>query len=66
MEEKEKLAIGDIVQLKSGGPKMTVSGFYPNSALNVVCTWFDGTKREQEKFAENALKKIQPEGTGGY
>ncbi len=29
---------GDIVKLKSGGPKMTISGFDHNLA---ICVWFD-------------------------
>lgn len=34
-----KFKIGDVVQLKSGGPKMTVSGegLMPGS---VICQWF--------------------------
>ena len=32
-------AIGDVVQLKSGGPKMTVLGV--NTSGDVRCGWFD-------------------------
>jgi uncharacterized protein YodC (DUF2158 family) len=30
---------GDVVQLKSGGPKMTVNGSMANGSLH--CVWFD-------------------------
>jgi uncharacterized protein YodC (DUF2158 family) len=44
--------VGDTVQLKSGGPIMTVtnvrSGIY-------TCTWFDGTEVKVSGFPEDAL-----------
>lgn len=33
--------LGDIVQLKSGGPKMTVNGF--TGTKQPMCAWFDGS-----------------------
>ena len=48
--------IGDVVLLKSGGPKMTVSG---DSAMfgpsHVVCIWFVDEKRHEEVFPVQAL-----------
>lgn len=40
----QKLKIGDIVQLKSGGPLMTVSSFGDDN--RVICVWFT---REYDK-----------------
>ncbi|NEU68262.1 DUF2158 domain-containing protein [Spirosoma agri] len=36
--ENEKIKQGDLVQLKSGGPIMTFSGYIGAEA---VCVWFD-------------------------
>jgi uncharacterized protein YodC (DUF2158 family) len=52
--------IGDQVQLKSGGPVMTVNRFF--AALGVHgeavyrCQWFAGKKLESGDFAEEALQ----------
>lgn len=35
---------GDVVQLKSGGPAMTVSEVSPN--VGIVCHWFNCTANE--------------------
>jgi uncharacterized protein YodC (DUF2158 family) len=39
---QEEFNEGDIVQLKSGGPKMTVKNIYSEGDLN--CQWFAGSK----------------------
>jgi uncharacterized protein YodC (DUF2158 family) len=65
---------GDTVQLKSGGPVMTIdeyeiwhdimSGFVnktaqPSYVTEVVkCTWFDKNIRKFGKFHQNLLKKV--------
>lgn len=66
--------VGDIVRLKSGGPKMTVTriirkreGFIDEamtkmkglSAGDVVCTWFDGEEKKESGFAADALEKVE-------
>lgn len=48
--------VGDIVQLKSGGPKMTVSGVLDKG--NYTCTWFRGATHESGYFNENVLQKV--------
>ena len=63
MAVTEKFKIGDIVVLKSGGPKMTVAskfliqspagektfeGFYK-------CTWFNNGEMKEGKFHQDAL-----------
>ncbi|MBA8843979.1 uncharacterized protein YodC (DUF2158 family) [Ochrobactrum sp. RH1CCR137] len=45
--------VGDIVQLKSGGPKMTVD--HEISSTTVSCSWFAGAKHERANFHVNAL-----------
>jgi uncharacterized protein YodC (DUF2158 family) len=43
---------GDVVQLQSGGPRMTVSAVYRNSdgIISAYCAWFDGDKAQQKTF----------------
>lgn len=55
--------VGDIVMLKSGGPKMTIegignylmSGGYKNGAK---CSWFIDKKLERSTFDINSLDKV--------
>jgi uncharacterized protein YodC (DUF2158 family) len=51
------IKIGDVVRLKSGGPKMTVQERYENEWL---CKWFD-SKNETccEPFAEALLEVVR-------
>jgi uncharacterized protein YodC (DUF2158 family) len=50
---------GDIVQLKSGGPKMTVTqaGEDSTGALTVWCSWFEGKMQKGGTFPPEALKR---------
>ena len=56
--------IGDLVQLKSGGPKMTVTNLLEHGPVvereNVICTWFVGDKRNQGPFDPATLKSAKP------
>jgi uncharacterized protein YodC (DUF2158 family) len=54
----ETIKVGDVVQLKSGGPKMTVNFVEENVA---ACTWFDKNKKESSRFPVAALKLATPE-----
>jgi uncharacterized protein YodC (DUF2158 family) len=51
--------IGDVVQLKSGGPKMTVEqiGDQGERRLMIRCGWFEGDARKHGSFPPAALKK---------
>jgi uncharacterized protein YodC (DUF2158 family) len=48
-----KFKVGDVVQLKSGGPAMTVQS--ATYADEIVCTWFEKGKRELSKFNQETL-----------
>jgi uncharacterized protein YodC (DUF2158 family) len=50
---------GTVVQLKSGGPKMTCDS-EPDRNGVVRCQWFDGGKLEVGLFALNYLLKPPP------
>ncbi len=54
------LKIGDIVQLKSGGPNMTVVVI--TSKTNVFCSWFAGAKHERANFNVDALQTPPTDG----
>lgn len=49
---------GDIVTLKSGGPKMTVEVAETAWTGHVYCSWFDDKRKlSKEQFAPEALVK---------
>ncbi|MBB3996066.1 uncharacterized protein YodC (DUF2158 family) [Sulfitobacter undariae] len=48
---------GDIVQLKSGGPAMTVSKETGNpGSYAYYCEWFKGASKERAHFEEETLQ----------
>jgi len=47
---------GDLVRLKSGGPKMTVEQLSDDKA---TCSFFDGSERVQEVFVRDALERVE-------
>lgn len=57
----ESFNAGDIVELKSGGPKMTVKSLDTYHG-QYVCQWFGGKKLEQGQFAPESLKRAAPDG----
>ncbi|MGA1303200.1 MAG: YodC family protein [Cyanobium sp.] len=50
--------VGDVVQLKSGGPMMTITSIEANHGL-LSTTWFDGTRQEKESFPLDAVLHAQ-------
>lgn len=50
------LASGDVAQLKSGGPAMTVGG----EGTQWRCYWFDGTEMKHAVLPESALRRVEP------
>jgi uncharacterized protein YodC (DUF2158 family) len=56
--------VGDIVVLKSGGPKMTIEGIGDYSPMGVAghdqakCVWFEGNKRKEAVFELPSVKKV--------
>ncbi len=57
--------VGDVVRLKSGGPKMTIADTTSNPA-GILCTWFDEAEVKSARFPAAALepdKKSQKKST---
>lgn len=48
---------GDLVQLKSGGPLMTVKQIQSNGDL--FCIWFEGAKQNNGVFAPATVKTVR-------
>ena len=52
----EGFDIGQVVQLRSGGPKMTVHSLVSDG--DVVCQWFESNEVHQENFPKNVLQNV--------
>jgi len=50
---------GDIIQLKSGGPKMTVQKTPATATAELECQWFAGGKLEHGYFHRETIIKIE-------
>lgn len=56
----EEFNVGDVVELKSGGPEMTVSKpAYNTQPDEVDCQWFGGRKLEHGKFPKASLVHVK-------
>jgi uncharacterized protein YodC (DUF2158 family) len=51
--------VGDVVQLNSGGPEMTISFILPTG--KVFCVWFDGSEKREETFPPEAIQLVERE-----
>ena len=54
MAEQQQFKPGDVVQLKSGGPAMTVGGKVAEDSVR--CHWFDGATAMTEIFPAAAIR----------
>jgi uncharacterized protein YodC (DUF2158 family) len=59
---EQEFKAGDVVQLKSGGPKMTIDTIAVFSMggthEQAKCVWFDGKKRVEELFELSTLSAV--------
>lgn len=58
MQMKSEFKVGDIVMVKSGGPKMTITRLltgYQDLVETVRTTWFAGNNNESSDFPPEAL-----------
>ena len=63
---EKKFKTGDIVQLKSGSPKMTVMGYDPADSLDVTCTWSFRSQIHEKSFHQDLLTKHRFQEAGIY
>jgi uncharacterized protein YodC (DUF2158 family) len=63
----KKFKTGDQVQLKSGGPTMTVE-VYSGMTEKVHCRWFDPVKHDLKEadFEEDMLEQVTQKGAPPY
>jgi uncharacterized protein YodC (DUF2158 family) len=54
-------SVGDLVELKSDSPVMTVTEGPVGDGKYYSVTWFSGKKNEKARFPEAALKKAEAE-----
>jgi uncharacterized protein YodC (DUF2158 family) len=58
----DQLKPGDVVQLKSGGPKMTIDSIgYGTGGDKAKCIWFDNNDRKDALFKLDSLVKPEEE-----
>lgn len=62
MSTLEAIHIGDVVQLKSGGPSMTVARIDTPSAgeFSVVTMWFCNHQVYSDRFPAEVLVRVKP------
>jgi len=57
MSEGQEWKPGDVVQVISGGPAMTVAG--EDTLGRVICEWFVGSNQKSGTFNAAVLKKYE-------
>lgn len=57
-DQKHKFRVGDIAQLRSGGPRMTVDS---EGKSDVSCVWFAEAELRSRKFSPASLVMCEPE-----
>jgi uncharacterized protein YodC (DUF2158 family) len=61
----DQITAGSVVELKSGGPDMTVSEVEEwNGKMRARCQWFDGKKNQFDYFPVTSLKLVAQESSG--
>lgn len=55
----DELKKGMVVQLKSGGPKMTITEIEPKHAYSITCNWFLEGKLQSSSFTPKSLTVIE-------
>ena len=65
-EARTRFLEGDVVQLRSGGPKMTVDGLHDQAGqLQAKCSWFNGAIRMSDLFELHSLRNLEDAASAG-
>lgn len=60
-----EITVGSVVQLKSGGPKMTVKEVSSwNGKMTAFCDWFQGNESKSDGFPVTSLKIVEEASSG--
>lgn len=63
----ENVRVGMVVQLKSGGPFMTIGEEKPRGSSNkYLCVWFNDKTYLEGFFHPEALKTVKDDGVSGF
>ena len=59
----DEFQAGDTVELKSGGPQMTIESIHnygraDKPDMKAQCVWFEGKKKQEAVFALHTLEKV--------
>lgn len=56
----DDMSPGDIVQLKSGGPDMTVEDIedHGDDGVRLICSWLGNERRRFGSFATETVKRL--------
>jgi uncharacterized protein YodC (DUF2158 family) len=54
--------VGDVVRLKTGGPKMVLEDLVAGGRENpkAKCTWFDEKQARSQEFSISSLDRVRP------
>lgn len=55
---------GDLVELRSGGPVMTIEDVITFDGVSYRCSWFAGDKHQRNTFVEAALLSSEAQDDG--
>lgn len=58
----DQFSLGDVVELKSGGPRMTIGRAIPSCVSDdrgrLECLWFEGSRKHIDEFPAETLIKV--------
>lgn len=60
-----KFKVGDVVELKSGGPAMTIHELYSSDTF-CECIWFVDDQRQNGHFNVDTVKPVDDDGDDDF
>lgn len=59
MASMSQFKVGDVVRLKSGGPRMTIVSLKAGMTSDHRCSWFEGAQPKDGHFPPEALEPAE-------